>query len=313
MKTLSFFVLFGGIAGAVFAQSPRVTWSFEDRVGTTGHTIVADGKSFGPFREGPSWYTSNSETVGFFVVTKRDRLVVIAQQKEFPPLPARFEVGEGYISNDGTTVFLSLENSDTGKSLLWVNGKIYGPYDGVGKVALAEQGGTWAAIVTKDESHVVVLNGAEKGTYSEVEDLWLTPDGKFWGWAAHTGDETTDIVTQEGSWADVADYDVSNLDTDAPHWGFGFTDADGAPHVIVDGAPLPHYGNFKKFRLTYSGTHWGFSAVRYSDAGDTPVVVIDGKEYVGQDLYQNAQGGREWFSWTVRDGATVSQMVLSLN
>jgi len=313
-------ILFVLIVTGLSAQSPQARLSYEDRSGTTGHTLVIDGKSFGPYKEVTSVTHSTSATAGLFVVTKRDKTYIVAQGKETGPLAPGFDLDQSWVSDDGkvwaVTAYHSEESTDdsegSAQTQLWVNGKLYGPFKALSTFEYAESGGSWIALVqTGDEEYAVLLNGVSQGTFASVEHVWMFPDGKGWGYAGTDADKTK-VVTQDRTYEDVQNYNFDQMYPRNTHWGMGFKVGEEEELIVIDGKLYPGYLNFNGLLTTYSGRHWGFEAEKLTDAGDYPVVVVDGKEYVGEGLGASDLGGKEAFTWTVKDGSKVAVQVLAL-
>ncbi len=182
-------------AAGLAAQSPQARLVYEDRGGTTGHTLVVDGKSFGPYKEVTSVTHSTSGTSGLFLVTKRDKTYVVAQGKESGPLGAGFDTEQSWVADDGKVWALTASHYDdesedgTSETQLWVNGQLYGPFKEVSTFDYAETGGSWiAAVQAEDDDYSVLLNGKSLGPFASVDHVWIFPDGKSWGYAATDAD-----------------------------------------------------------------------------------------------------------------------------
>lgn len=319
MRILPSALFFVVLATGLGAQTPQPRLTYEDRAGTTGHVLVLDGKSFGPYRDITSVTHSTSGTAGLFLVTKRDKTYLVAQGVEAGPLGAGFDPDQSWISDDGrvwaATATHTDDSSEDGSSQtqLWVNGKLYGPFVAVASFDYSEIGGTWIASVQTGESeYEVLLNGQSQGTFSSVEHLWVFPDGKGWGYAATDADGKVSVVTQDRTYDGVQNYNFDEMYPRSPHWGMGFKVADEQEVILVDGKAYDGYLNFSGLTTTYSGRHWGFQADKMTDAGDYPVVVVDGKEYVGEGLGATYLGSQESFTWSVQEGPKVVVQVLPL-
>jgi hypothetical protein len=305
------------VASALFAQTPQGKFSWQDRSGTTGHTVTVDGKSYGPYKDVKSVTHSTSGTAGLFLVTKRDKTYILAQGKELGPLPTGYEVDQSYISDDGkiwaVTATLSSDSEDgKNQTQLWVNGKVYGPYDAVNTFEYAETGGGWVASVqTAEDETTVLVNGTSAGPFASVDHTWMSLDGKIWGYAATDSDKTT-VVTQDNTYNDVQSYNADMMYPREPHWALAIQTGDQEELVVVDGKSYSGYLNFSGLSTTYTNRHWGFQADKMGDSGDYPVIVIDGKEFVGEELSASYADDQELFTWTVRDGDKTTVQVLSL-
>ena len=148
------------------AQTPQARLSYEDRSGTTGHTLVIDGKSFGPYKEVTTVTHSTSATAAVFLATKRDKTYIVAQGREWGPLPAGFEPDQTWVSDDGKVAAVTAAHTDesednsTSQTQLWVNGKLYGPFSSLSTFEYAESGGSWiASVQTGEEEYGVLVNG----------------------------------------------------------------------------------------------------------------------------------------------------------
>jgi hypothetical protein len=305
------------VVAAAGAQTgaPQTRLSYEDRPGTTGHTLVVDGKSFGPYKEILFPAYSTSGTAAAFVVVKRDRVYVLAQGRETGPLPVGFEIDRLQVADDGKVWVLSATRAsdaedDPAQTLLWVNGKSYGPYTELTTVEYAETGGSWvAAVRTAEDEADVLVSGKPQGPFFSVDHAWLTPDGKTWGYAVSDSEGVTTVVTPEKTWSKVDAGFFANLYPREPHWGYALR-FDLEDRIIVDGQTYEGYRGFQGLILTPSGNHWAFEAQKRSD--DTPVVVIDGKEYPGEGLSWSRLGAQETFTWTYRDATKTSVQTLRL-
>lgn len=306
-------------ATPLFSQTPQAGFVYEDRSGTTGHTIVTDGKSYGPYKDLSRAIYSTHGRTGFFLVTKRDKTYILAQGKESGPFPPGFSDDRSWISDDGkfwavTTLQESTsdDGNDTSQSQLWVNGKAYGPYTSVESVEYAEAGGSWiASVKTSDENWGILVNGKSQGTFTAVDQLWMSADGSLWGYVATKEGDQQVAVTQDKSYTGYQDANFSSMDPKAPHWAYAVRTGDEDETVVVDGKSLSGYLHFQDFVVTGSGRHWGFSADKLTDSGDYPVVVIDGTEYVGEGLSDGRQGAQEFFTWTVQDGPKTTVQLLA--
>ena len=308
-----------GLTVSLSAQVLQPRLSYEDRAGTTGHTLVIDGKTFGPYKEISSVTHSVSATAGLFLVTKRDKTYLVAQGKEAGPLGQGFEADQSWISDDGkvwaVTAIRYDDSTEEGSSQtqLWVNGKLYGPFSSLATFEFAEAGGGWIASVQTGEGEFsVLLNGKPQGTFSSVEHVWMLPDGKGWGYAGTDSEGQTMVVTQDQTYENVQNYNFDQMYPRNPHWAMAVRVGDDEELIFVDGKLYQDYLNFSGLSTTYSGRHWGFEAEKLADSGDTPVVVIDGKEYLGESLGTTNLGDKESFIWTVRDGGKVTTQVLTL-
>lgn len=308
------------VVGPVAAQQTLQTkLAYEDRSGTSGHQLIIEGKTFGPYREVLSTSVSTSGTTVAFVVSKRDRQYILAQGKEAGPLPAGFEVDRLQIADDGkvwvlTATRMSSAESDPIETLLWVNGKAYGPYLELTTVEYAEAGGSWiAAVRTAEDEADVLLSGKSQGPFFTVDHAWLTPDGRAWGYAVSDSEGIASVVTSEKTWKNVVASNFAALYPREPHWGYALSQGEDEDRIVVDGQVYSGYRNFQGLILTPSGNHWGFEAEKLSDTGDTPILVIDGKEYVGEGLGWSRLGSQEFFLWSYRDGAKTSIQTLRLN
>ena len=321
MRLIGLLALWGGMAWAVTVGAqplPQTKLAYEDRSGMAGHTLILDGKAYGPYKEILTSAYSTSGTTVAFVVEKRDRLWVWAQGKEAGPLPVGFDVDRLQISDDGKVWVLtasrtsSLE-SDPSETLLWVNGKSYGPYPELTTVEYAETGGQWiAAVRTAEEEADVLLAGKAQGPFYTVDHAWLTPDGKSWGYAVSDSEGTITVVTQEKTWAGVQGGNFATLYPREPHWGYSLRLSDGEERIVIDGQSYEGYLNFQGLVLTPSGGHWAFEAEKPSASGSSRVVVIDGKEYAGESVVWSRLAAQESFTWTVRDGSKVNVLTLRL-
>jgi hypothetical protein len=306
------------VAAGLPAQTPQPRLGYEDRSGTTGHTLVVDGKSFGPYKTVDSSVYSTSGTAGLFLVSKRDKVYVVAQGRESGPLGAGFEADQTSISDDGKVagviaVAYAEDDSGANQAQLWVNGHQYGPYVGVYPFEYAETGGNWIAGVELGEnSFDVLLNGKTQGPFSAVDAVWMAPDGKTWGYAARNSEGVLTVVTQDQRFdaAQSGNFDQTNLRS--AHWAFSVRTSDEEELVVVDGKTYRGYLNFGGLTATASGRHWAFEAEKMTDSGDYPVVLVDGKEYVGSGLTATALGAQEMYSWTIQDGTKVTIEVLAL-
>lgn len=305
----------------VSAQAPQARFTYEDRSGTTGHTLVVDGKSYGPYKDVTSVVHSNSAATGMFLVTKRDKTYVVAQGKEWGPLGAGYEVDQTAIADDGKvwavtgTHYEEAKDDGDGTSsvVLMVNGKSYGPYQEVSGLTVSDTGGHWMATVKlAEDSYDLIFDGKNRGPFQQVGHSWLSADGKLWGWSATIPDAGDTVVTQDKEYDNVQSSNFDQMDVRAPHWGYSVRIGDEEEVVVVDGKTYPNYLNFSGLYLSYSGRHWGFTADKMSDAGDFPVVVIDGKEYVGEGLGTAQMGDKELYTWSVTDGNKVTVQVLTL-
>lgn len=303
------------VALPVWAQpAPQARLQFEDRAGTAGHTLVVDGKAFGPYKEIISAAFSTSGTAAAFAVTKRDRTVVVAQGRESAPVPAGFELDRLQISDDArvwvlTATRTSTEASDANQTLLVVNGKSYGPYPELTTVEFAEVGGSWIAAVRSDANEAdVLLEGKAQGPFFTVDHAWLTPDGKSWGYAVSDSENRATVYTSDKVWRDVQGSNFANLYPREPHWGYSLRLSNDEERIVVDNQVYAGYLNFQGLILTPSGRHWAFEA----EKGDNHVLVIDGKEYPGENVVWTRLGFQELFNWTVRDGSKVTVQTLKL-
>jgi len=321
MKPLVSLALGALIATGLAAQNapvPQVRFGYEDRTGTPGHTLLVDGKTYGPYKDVVSSAYSSSGTAAAFAVVKRDKTWVLAQGKETGPLPVGFDLDRLQISDDGkvwilTATRTSADSNDPNETLLMVNGKTYGPYPELTTVEYAETGGSWvAAVRTAADEADVLVNGKAQGPFFTVDHAWMGPDGKFWGYATSDSEGKMTVVTSEKTWSPVVSANFTNLYPREPHWGYSLRLGDEEERIVVDGQAYEGYLNFQGLILTPSGRHWAFEAEKLSDAGDSQAVVIDGKEYPGEGLSWSRLGSQETFLWTVRDGAKVSVQTLKL-
>ena len=321
MKPLVSLALGALIATGLAAQNapvPQVRFGYEDRTGTAGHTLLVDGKTYGPYKDVVSSAYSSSGTAAAFAVVKRDKTWVLAQGKETGPLPVGFDLDRLQISDDGkvwilTATRTSADSNDPNETLLMVNGKTYGPYPELTTVEYAETGGSWvAAVRTAADEADVLVNGKAQGPFFTVDHAWMGPDGKFWGYATSDSEGKMTVVTSEKTWSLVVSANFTNLYPREPHWGYSLRLGDEEERIVVDGQAYEGYLNFQGLILTPSGRHWAFEAEKLSDAGDSQAVVIDGKEYPGEGLSWSRLGSQETFLWTVRDGAKVSVQTLKL-
>lgn len=300
------------------APQPLVRITYEDRGGAAGRTLVVDGKSWGPYREIAVTALSTSGTAAAFAVVRKDRLYVLAQGKETGPLPAGFELDRLQISDDGKVWILSAtrataSDQDPVETLLWINGKAYGPYLELTTVEYAETGGAWvAAVRTADEEAEVLVNGKPQGPFYTVDHAWITPDGRSWGYAVSDSEGAATVVTAEKTWTDVVSGNFVALYPREPHWGYSLQLSGGEERIVVDGVAYEGYRRFGGLVMTPSGLHWGFEAERRTDVGPEPVVVIDGREYPGADLAWSRLGSQELFTWKSLEGAKVSVQTLKL-
>jgi hypothetical protein len=291
------------------AQSPQSRLSWEDKSGTTGHTLVVGGKSYGPYKDIESIYYSNDAKSVGFTVSKRDRSWVVAGGTEFGPLPAGFEAGSISVADDGKLWSLSAtkysEDEDTPSvSQLFVNGKSYGPYQDVVSFDYAEQGGMWlASVQTGEDQQKVLVEGKESPAYATIEHLWVTVDGTGYGYLATDADGNQHLVTQDVTLDNVQDTNFDMMYPREPHWAYAYRNADNSLVVVVDGVAYQNFLHFGGLVVPPSGNGWGFEGERMTDAGDYSVVMINGQEYVGEGLYQVRVGAKETFFWTVRDGS----------
>ena len=305
------------LASTGWAQVPQTKLSYEDRVTSTGHTLVLEGKPYGPYKDVLSVAFSTSGTAVAFAVSKKDRVVVLAQGKETGPLPGGFDLDRLQISDDGrvwvlTATKASADESEAAQTLLWVNGKSFGPYPELTTVDFAEAGGGWiAAVRTAAEEADVLISGKSQGPFFAVDHAWLAPDGKTWGYAISDSEGKATVVTSEKTWTNVLEGNFANLYPREPHWGWSITTADGE-RIVVDGQVYEGYRDFQGLMLTPSGRHWAFEAVKPLEGEELPVVFIDGKEYPGQGLVWNRLNNQESYTWTAQDGTKVNVQTLKL-
>jgi len=306
-------------AGA-WAQTvgPQTRFIYEDRSGTNGHTLVLEGKSYGPYKEILTAAYSTSGTMAAFAVVKRDKVWILAQGKETGPLPVGFDLDRLQVADDGkvwvlTATRTSAAENDPNETLLLINGKSYGPYPELTTVEYAETGGSWiAAVRTAEEEADVLISGKAQGPFYTVDHAWLTPDGKAWGYAVSDSDGKATVVTSEKTWSGVQGGNFTNLYPREPHWGYSLRLGEEEERIVVDGQVYEGYLNFQGLMLTPSGRHWAFEAERLSDAGDARVVVINGREFPGENLTWSRLGAQESYTWTVRDGTKVTVQTLKL-
>lgn len=300
------------------AQTPQPRLTYEDRSGTTGHTLTVDGKSYGPYKDIYSITHSTSGSAALFLATKRDKTYIVAQGRESGPLPNGAEPDQAYISDDGkvaAVLALAILDEEEGisETQLWVNGKTYGPYIGVYPFEYAEQGGGWiASVQTGEEEFDVILNGKSQGPFASVDRVWMSPDGKLWGYAVRNTEGALTVVTQDKKYVDVFGGNFDQMYPRSAHWAYSIRTSDEEELVVVDGKEYKGYLNFSGLYTSYSGRHWGFEAEKLTENGDYPVVVINGKEYVGEGLGTASLGAQESFSWSVTDGNKVTIQVLAL-
>jgi len=315
MRVFASLVLALILTSLLAAQSPQPGPSYEDRAGEAGHTLVLDGKSYGPYRE-VTPTTSTSGTTVAFTVVKRDRLWVLAQGRESGPIPVGFELDRLQVSDDGkvwvlTATRTSSNEDEPNQTLLMVNGKAYGPYPELTTVEYAEVGGAWiAAVRTEAEEADVLVTGKAQGPFFAVDHAWLTPDGRSWGYAVADSEGRTTVVTSDKTWDGVQAANFTNLYPREPHWGYSLQLATDEERIVVDGQSYEGYRNFGGLMLTPSGRHWAFEAEKL--AGGLGVVVIDGKEFPGEDLQWSRLGSQESFHWTVTEGSKVTVQTLKL-
>jgi len=299
-------------------QGPQTRLTYEDRSGTTGHTLILEGKSYGPYKDIAAAVYSTSGTAAAFVVVKRNRLWILAQGKETGPLPAGFELDRLQIADDGKVWVLTATRASTledepPETLLWVNGKSYGPYPELTTVEYAETGGAWlAAVRSAPEEAGVLISGKAAGPFYTVDHAWLLPDGKGWGYVVSDSDGKVSVVTSEKTWPDIVGGNFAALYPREPHWGYSLRIGDEEEWIFVDGQTYSGYLNFQGLLLTPSGGHWAFEAEKLSDAGDSAVVVVDGREYPGENLVWSRLGTHESYTWTVREGGKISVQTLKL-
>jgi hypothetical protein len=295
---------------------PQSKLTYEDRSGAGGHVLVVDGKSFGPYKDVLTAVYSTSGTAAAFAVVKRDRVWVLAQGKESGPLPLGFDIDRLQIADDGkvwllTATRTSAAEDEPNETLLWVNGKSYGPYPELTTVEYAETGGAWvAAVRTAAEEADVLVSGKAMGPFYTVDHAWLTPDGRSWGYAVSDSDGLATVVTSEKTWTNVKASNFTNLYPREPHWGYSLRVGD-EEKIVVDGQSYEGYTNFRGLVLTPSGRHWGFEAEKPSDP-EARFVVIDGKEYPGETLAWSRLGSQETYTWIQRDGTKVAVQTLRL-
>jgi len=307
-----------GISIPLTAQTPQARLAYEDRSGTTGHTLVVDGKSFGPYKSVDTALYSTSGTAGLFLATKRDKVYVVAQGKESGPLTAGFEPDQSYISDDGKVAAVvataySEDEEETSQTQLWVNGRLYGPYEGLYPFEYAETGGNWiAGIQLGEDSYDVLVNGKTQGPFSSVEAVWMAPDGKTWGFAARDEEGTLSVVTQDRRYEGAQGGNFDHTQLRAAHWAYSVRTGDEEELIVIDGKEYKGYLNFSGLYTTASGRNWAFEAEKLTEAGDYPVVVINGKEFVGDGLSVSSLGTQESFSWSVQEGNKVTIQVLAL-
>jgi len=309
------FLVFMTLVSGLEAQTPQSRLSYEDRLGSSGHFLVLDGKSYGPYKEILSSTFSTSGTAIVFAVSKKDRVWVLAQGKETGPLPQGFDLDRLQVADDGkvwamTATRTTADENDPNETLLWVNGKSYGPYPELTTVEYAETGGQWiAAVRTASDEADVLLAGKPQGPFFSVDHAWLSPDGKAWGYAVSDSEGKATVVTSEKTWTGVEASNFTYLYPREPHWGYSLDLGDQGERIVVDGQSYEGYHNFRGLVLTPSGRHWAFEAEKSSGG---PVVVIDGKEYPGEGLVWSRLGLQESFSWTLRDDSKVKVQTLKL-
>ncbi len=310
-------VLLGAEAWAQAAPAPQTRLNYEDRSGTGGHLLVLEGKSYGPYKQILTASYSTSGTAAAFAVLKRDKVWVLAQGKETGPLPLGFELDRLQVADDGkvwvlTATRATAAENEPNQTQLWVNGKSYGPYPELTTVEYAETGGAWiAAVRTAAEEADVLVSGKAQGPFYTVDHAWLTPDGKSWGYAVSDSDGKATVVTSDKTWTGVLGAQFTNLYPREPHWGYSLRLGDEDERIVVDGQLYQGYVNFQGLLLTPSGRHWAFEAERLSDAGGR-VVVIDGREYAGENVTWSRLGSQESYTWTVREGTKVTVQTLRL-
>jgi len=315
MRAFASLVLTLLLASSLSAQTLKTGPSYEDRAEANGHTVVLDGKSYGPYRE-VTVATSTSGTAVAFTVVKRDRLWVLAQGRESGPVPAGFELDRLQVADDGkvwvlTATHTSLNENEPNQTLLIVNGKTYGPYPELTTVEYAEAGGAWiAAVRTAPEEAGVLVTGKAQGPFYTVDHAWVTPDGRSWGYAVSDSEGRATVVTSEKTWDNVQDSNFTNLYPREPHWGYSLRLANDEERIVVDGQNYEGYRNFGGLMLTPSGRHWGFEAEKLT--GGVNVVVVDGKEYPGQNLTWSRLGQQESYTWTLIEGSRVTVQTLKL-
>jgi hypothetical protein len=306
------------------AQNPQPRLTYEERGGTAGQNLVIDGKTFGPYKEVTLAERSASGTAGLFFATKRDKTYVVAQGREWGPLTAGFNTDSSYISDDGKVWAVSTvqdvesdsssdsDDTATSKTVLWVNGRSYGPYLSLSDFQYAETGGSWMAQVqVSDSESAILLNGKTVGSFSSVDHIWMFPDGSDWGYVV-SNDDGTNVVTSTKSYKAVQNSDFSSMDPKKAHWAYSIRTGDEEELIVVDGKAYSGYINFNGLNLSASTRHWGFEAEKLSDDGDHPVIVVDGKEYLGEGLLVSSLGDKEFFMWSVKDGTKVTTQVLPL-
>jgi hypothetical protein len=315
MRAFASLVLTLLLASGLPAQTLKTGPSYEDRAEATGHTVVLDGKAYGPYRE-VTVATSTSGTAVAFTVVKRDRLWVLAQGRESGPIPAGFELDRLQVADDGkvwvlTATRTSSNEDEPNQTLLMVNGKTYGPYPELTTVEYAETGGAWiAAVRTAPEEADVLVTGKAQGPFYGVDHAWITPDGREWGYAVADSEGRATVVTSDKTWDNVQDSNFTNLYPREPHWGYSLRLANDEERIIVDGQNYEGYRNFGGLMLTPSGRHWGFEAEKLT--GGASVVVIDGKEYPGQNLQWSRLRQQESYTWTVTEGSRVTVETMKL-
>jgi hypothetical protein len=318
LLSLGLWALTTAVLAAQTAPAPQVRFAYEDRAGTAGHTLVLEGKSYGPYKEIVTAAYSTSGTAAAFAVLKRDKVWILAQGKEAGPLPVGFDLDRLQVADDGrvwilTATRTSADSNDPNETLLMVNGKTYGPYPELTTVEYAETGGAWvAAVRTAADEADVLVGGKAQGPFFTVDHAWITPDGKSWGYATSDSEGKMTVVTSEKTWSPVQAANFTNLYPREPHWGYSLRVGDEDEKIVVDGQSYEGYLNFQGLVLTPSGRHWAFEAEKLADTGDSKAVVIDGKEYPGEDLSWSRLGSQETFLWTVREGSKVSVQTLRL-
>lgn len=304
-------------AWAQTAPVPQTRLTYEDLASDAGHTLVLDGKAYGPYKDILLEAYSTSGTVVAFEVSKRDRLWILAQGKETGPLPPDFDVERLQISDDGRVWVLTATRTSPSAdqptaTMLWVNGKSYGPYPELTSVEYSEVGGGWiAAVRTAADEADVLVSGKAQGPFFSVDHAWITPDGRAWGYATTDSEGKATVVTSEKTWDNVLSSNFTNLYPREPHWGYALVLSDDHERIVVDGQTYEGYRNFQGLLLTPSGRHWAFEAVR-TEPGAGPVVVIDGKEYPGENLTWSRLGAQESYTWLVRNDGKVAVQTLKL-
>jgi hypothetical protein len=266
---------------------------------------VVNGKEYGPFAFADMSYFSGDGTGFYFWARaqgKNGGSLLTFDEKAYGPFTFDNDVR---LFDLDAGIFALVVRSKDGVSLQ-VNNEFFGPYQNVEILQAGERSGDqngryfgFVAFLKDGRREIHVQGDKTYGPYKDVNigAARISEDGKDWRFSVRKEGSDGDTLLQNGVEQETRGFDIRP-------WAGSYlmylrqNEAEG--FYWPDGSAGP-YSSVRRSWVTQDKQVWAAEAYKGDGPGQTSLVVVNGKEYPGEQLRYVNGPAEEYFTWLSRD------------